>query len=283
MIQFLPYVFLFLIGSLLLSTSLRGQSVKGTITDENSEGIPFANIYVSSESKGTVSDVNGLFSLLLKSAHLDSLVTISCIGYETEKIPLRGLLDGSVPTIALNDIDYELAEATIIGSNLNYTDAKILGNAKRDNVPGGPNQDSTASAGMEIGNLMKTKHSWTLDKIGFHIVKISRDTMHFEVNIYKAKKGFPSKPINRNRIFLNVDTSMLKAPIVIDLKDQNIYGNGEFLVTIEMLDQVDSRDYIRFPARLKKGLTRFHAGDRRWRKAPFFMSIGIWAEVREAK
>lgn len=271
-----------LISVLILSTSLYGQTITSTLVDDNGEGIPFANVYVPSASKGTVSDMKGVFSLSLKQASADSIATISCIGYETKKLKLRGLLNGTITSITLGDASYELAEATVVGSNLNYTKAEILGNPKRNqNVTGGYSQDSTASAGMELGNLMKTKRNWILDKAGFHIRSISRDTMHFEVNVYKAKKGFPDEPINRKRIFLNVDSSMLEKPIILDLTDQNIYGKGDFLVTLEVLDQVDSTYYVSFPAHLKKSLTRYKAGDGRWRKAPVFISVGLWAEVRE--
>ena len=275
---------LFLLCVLSFSTSLYSQLITCTLVDKNGEGIPFANVYVPSASKGTVSDMKGVFSLSLKQASADSIATISCIGYKTKELELRGLLNGTISSITLSDANYELAEATVVGSNLNYTNVAILGNPKRNkSVTGGYSQDSTASAGMELGNLMKTKRNWTLDKAGFHIRSIGTDTVHFEVNVYEAIKGFPGDPINRKRIFLNVDSSMLDAPIILDLADQNIYGKGNFIVTLEVLDQIDSTFYVSFPANLKKALTRYKAGDGRWRKAPVFISVGIWAEVREAE
>lgn len=261
------------------------QDISATLLDKNGEGIPFANIYVPSASKGTVSNMDGVFSLSLKQASPDSIATISCIGYETKKLPLRGLLNGSTRSITLASANYELAQATVVGSNLNYTNTVTLGNPERNkNVTGGYSQDSTSSAGMELGNLMKTKRNWMLDKAGFHIRAIGRDTMRFEVNAYKAKKGFPvGEPLNRKRIFLTVDSSMLEAPVMIDFSDQNIFGKGDFLVTLELLDDINSSDYVSFPANMKKGLTRFKSGDGRWRKAPLFLSVGIWTEVREAE
>ena len=276
----------FLVFSLLsLSARIQAQDIIATILSESGEGVPFANVYVPSASKGTVSNMQGVFSLSLKQVSADSLVTISCIGYETKKLALRGLLNGTVTSINLANANYELAQATVIGSNLDYTNATILGNPKRNpNVTGGYTQDSTASAGMELGNLMKTKRNWILDKAGFHIRDIGRDPMKFEVNVYKARKGFPDgEPINRQRIFLTVDSTMLEAPVMVDFSEQNIYGKGEFLVTLELLDDINSTDYVSFPMNMKKALTRYKSGDGRWRKAPVFMSVGIWAEVREAE
>jgi len=268
-----------------LATGLFAQNITCSLVDVNGEGIPFANVYVPSESKGTVSNMDGVFSLSLKQANADSIATISCIGYETKQLPLRGLLNGTVTSITLASANYKLAQATVVGSNLNYTNPVVLGNPKLNkNVTGGYSQDSTASAGMELGNVMKTKRNWMLDKAGFHIRTISRDTMHFEVNVYKARKGFPEgEPVNRQRIFLSVDSSKIKEPVMIDFSDQNIFGKGDFLVTLELLDDINSTDYVSFPANMKKGLTRYKSGAGRWRKAPFFMSVGIWAEVREAE
>lgn len=268
-----------------LVSSIFAQDITCRLIDITGEGIPFANVYVPSASKGTVSNMDGVFSLSLKQANADSIATISCIGYQTKKLKLRGLLNGTVTTIELEAANYELAQATVVGSNLNYNSAAILGNPRRNqNITGGYSQDSTASAGMELGNLMKTKRNWILDQVGFHIRSIGRDTMHFEVNVYKARKGFPDgEPFNRQRIFLSVDSSMVAEPVIVDLSDKNIYGKGDFIVTLELLDDVNSTDYVSFAANMKKGLTRYKSGAGRWRKAPVFMSVGIWAEVREGE
>ncbi|MFK8054921.1 MAG: carboxypeptidase-like regulatory domain-containing protein [Saprospiraceae bacterium] len=270
---------------LCLSSTVHAQDITCSLTDATGEGVPFANVYVPSASKGTVSNMNGVFSLSLKQAAADSIVTISCIGYETKKLALRGLLNGTITSIALEAANYELAQATVVGSNLDYNSPTTLGNPKRNkSVTGGYTQDSTASAGMELGNLMKTKRNWMLDKAGFHIRGIGRDSMKFEVNVYNARKGFPdAEPINRKRIFLTVDSTMLTEPIMVDFSNQNIYGKGDFLVTLELLDDINSTDYVSFPANMKKGLSRYKSGAGKWRKAPFFMSVGIWAEVREAE
>ena len=270
---------------LTLGADIQAQDISASLLDEMGVGIPFANIYIPSASKGTVSDMNGVFSLSLKQASADSIATISCIGYETKQLELRGLLNGTVTTIQLANANYELAQATVVGSNLDYNRATVLGNPKLNkSVTGGYSQDSTASAGMELGNLMKTKRNWMLDKAGFHIRTISRDTMHFEVNVYKAQKGFPSgEPINRQRIFLSVDSTTIEEPVMVDFSNQAIYGKGDFVVTLELLDDINSTDYVSFPANLKKGLTRYKSGAGKWRKAPVFMSVGIWAEVREAE
>jgi len=283
--KFHPVLLLSALSFLLLNANAFGQSISCSIVDSDGVGIPFANVYVPSVSKGTVSDMSGVFSLSLKQANGDSIATISCIGYETKELQLRGLLNGTVTSITMKSANYELAQATVVGSNLNYTNTTILGNPRlNSSVTGGYSRDSSTTSGMEIGNLMKTKRNWMLDKAGFHIRAIGRDTMHFEVNVYKAKKGFPTgEPINRQRIFLAVDSNSIEEPVMIDFADQNIFGKGDFMVSLELIDDVDSTDYISFPANFKKALTRFKSGDGRWRKAPLRMSVGAWAEVREAE
>lgn len=272
------FVFLWSIASI-----IQAQDISARLLDENGDGIPFANVYVPSASKGTVSNMEGVFSLSLKQASADSLVTISCIGYETKKLPLRGLLNGTITSIKLISANYELAQATVVGSNLDYSKPIILGNPNRGKTVGF-HQDSTSSAGIEIGNLMKTRQRWLLKKAGFHIRATSRDTMLFEVNVYEARKGIPfGEPINRTRIFLTIDSTMTKEPIMVDFSDQNLYGMGNFMVTLELLDNITSKETIWFAFNFKKGLTRFKNSDGRWRKAPPLMSMGIWAEILEAE
>lgn len=60
------------------------QVVTGTVTDESGEPIIGANILVKGQSSGTVSDVNGEFSLSVSS--FEDILVISYIGYETVEV-----------------------------------------------------------------------------------------------------------------------------------------------------------------------------------------------------
>ncbi|TRX58418.1 TonB-dependent receptor [Fulvivirga sp. M361] len=64
------------------------QTINGTIVDENGEGLPGASVIVKGTSIGTVSDLNGSYTLEVP----DDATTLifSYVGYLTEEVPIAG-------------------------------------------------------------------------------------------------------------------------------------------------------------------------------------------------
>ena len=62
---------------------LLAQSVSGTVTDENGEGIPGVNIVVKGSTTGTITDFDGNYSV--DAAEGDVLV-VSYVGYSSQEI-----------------------------------------------------------------------------------------------------------------------------------------------------------------------------------------------------
>ena len=65
--------------------NLHGQSLSGTVTDENGEPIPYANVFVKELSSGTSCDFEGKFFLSLVSEGEYSVV-VTAIGYESKNV-----------------------------------------------------------------------------------------------------------------------------------------------------------------------------------------------------
>ncbi|MEO8473568.1 MAG: TonB-dependent receptor [Chryseolinea sp.] len=61
------------------------RTVSGTITDENAVGMPGVNIIVKGLSSGTVTDVNGKFTL---TAPANGTLVITFVGYKTVEVPV---------------------------------------------------------------------------------------------------------------------------------------------------------------------------------------------------
>ncbi len=85
-------------------------SVYGYILNQDKKAVPFANIYAKEISKGTVSDINGSFSL--SGITTDSVfVQISCIGYESLTVNLPSNIESN---IILNAKKITIAEVSVI-------------------------------------------------------------------------------------------------------------------------------------------------------------------------
>lgn len=74
---------------LLLSLSLSAQdiAVKGHVKDHTGEPLIGANILIKSTSVGTISDVDGNFTL---KAAVNDILSITCIGFKGQELTVTG-------------------------------------------------------------------------------------------------------------------------------------------------------------------------------------------------
>ena len=113
---------------LLLATTLFAQnvSVSGVVTDaSNGESIPGASVILRGTTTGTVTDINGGFTLTAPS---NATLIISSIGYKTAEVPVNGR---STTNIAL-DVDNELLEEVVVTALGISREKKALGYAVQD-------------------------------------------------------------------------------------------------------------------------------------------------------
>ncbi|MDR1602990.1 MAG: TonB-dependent receptor plug domain-containing protein, partial [Tannerella sp.] len=86
------------------------QKVNGTVVDDNGEAIIGANIVEAGTSNGTISDMNGAFTLTVAGPNVT--LNVSYIGYQTVAFPLGG--KGDV-TIVLKEDLQNLDEIVVVG------------------------------------------------------------------------------------------------------------------------------------------------------------------------
>jgi hypothetical protein len=85
----------FIIVLLLQGSSSFSQSLDGQIlNNETKSPVAFANVYTS--GKGTSSNQLGLFSIRFTTLPNDSVLTFSCLGYETKKLAIKEVLKTKV-------------------------------------------------------------------------------------------------------------------------------------------------------------------------------------------
>ncbi|MGB5438018.1 MAG: TonB-dependent receptor [Maribacter sp.] len=114
---FLTGLFLAILG---MQFSFAQQTITGTVTDENGQGVPGANILVVGTTTGTQSDFDGNFSI---PASPSDVLSISYLGYATQRITV-----GNQTTINVQLVEdaSQLEEVIVIG----------YGTAKKKDVTG---------------------------------------------------------------------------------------------------------------------------------------------------
>ena len=83
--------------------------ISGKITDEQGESVIGASVFVKGTTVGTVSDIDGNFSLEVPAS---AVITVSYIGYHPQDIPVEGRTDFS---IVLKEDNQLLDEVVVVG------------------------------------------------------------------------------------------------------------------------------------------------------------------------
>ncbi len=111
---------------------LQQMSVTGTITDENGEGLPGATIQEKGTTNGTITDVEGSFSMNVQE---NAILTISFVGFKSKEVSLNGR---STLEVSLESDVAALEEVVVVGygtqrkSDLTGTVASVNGDKLKE-------------------------------------------------------------------------------------------------------------------------------------------------------
>ncbi|NJK86131.1 MAG: hypothetical protein HC906_09335 [Bacteroidales bacterium] len=93
-----------------ISCSFAGNIITGVVKDENGQPLPGVNVMVKGTTNGTITDVDGLFSIEVKDS--TSVLVFSFIGYENEEVKLKSKRFASV---TLKAEQLQLEEVVVTG------------------------------------------------------------------------------------------------------------------------------------------------------------------------
>ncbi|MEE3447769.1 MAG: SusC/RagA family TonB-linked outer membrane protein, partial [Bacteroidales bacterium] len=85
-------------------------SVSGKIVDASGEPLPGASVYVKGTTNGTISDIDGNFTL---SAPEDGTLVFTFVGYITQEIAVNGR--SNIGTITMQEDNQEIEQVVVIG------------------------------------------------------------------------------------------------------------------------------------------------------------------------
>lgn len=86
--------------------------VKGTVKDESGQNMPGVNVVLKGTLSGTVTDANGMYSIILPSGVEDLVLVFSFIGYHSQEIRLNGQ---TTLDIGLQPSVEALGEVVVVG------------------------------------------------------------------------------------------------------------------------------------------------------------------------
>lgn len=208
---------------------------EGILRDKDSnERLAYVNIGVLNKNLGTVSDANGKFRMVLDDTFNAEVLKISMIGYKNLSFSVsdfkKRILENEV--LFLEKEVAELKEIVISNKKLKTV---VLGNVlERKTVSAGFVNNLL---GNEIGIIIKTKRSPTFIEAFHAVVDYNHyNEMKFRINFYDLKNGLPNNTILHENIIAK--STLKKGKLTIDLSEYNIVVNGDFFVSIELIESL---------------------------------------------
>ena len=239
--------------------------MSGIIIDSKTEkSIEFVNIGILKKNKGTVSNLNGEFSITISKEFLNDSITISHLNYYPIKIKVQ---NSTNQTIFLDQKTNELSEVVITNKKKrkrkigvkSYNPLLWLGAISRDN-------DIIENA----QRINIPKKEVRVKYVNIYLRKgFKSDSAYIRINFYKNLDNTPGDRI----VFENIIQKKRIEPgwIQIDLTDNYVYLQEDFFVGVEFMP-----DFIN-PLEVYLGaiLTKGKGYSRR-------SSLGIWNKIQGA-
>ena len=260
----------------LMFEMLLGQSkITGRVINEESKSpIAYVNIGIVGKNIGTVSNEDGLFTILIETQYMNDSLLFSCVGFEPHSIKISDIQEDNV--INLKEKLYFLDEVIvkpIIFEEQRFgisSESRLLGVGFRDN-----------ELGYECGLLMRNKKKAEIKSVTVNISSCTYDSIYYRLNIYEAKGRRNFENILTEPIYINVSMEEISGgKLTISLIEKNIIVNGNFLVTLEHVRGLGEGSLL-FPASPKQKTYYRKTSQGKWETAPIGMSLSIIADVEK--
>lgn len=210
------------------------QTISGSVMDDiNKEKLAYVNIGIVGKGIGTVSDINGKFTINLHDS-LDSFtLKFSYIGYESSSfnvLEFKKKLKDNTASISMKPVVFSLSQIVIKPKTIK---TKVLGN--KNNNKSAMAGFKSNDLGSEMGTIMKIKKAPThIENVNFNIAKNEIENLKFRVNIYSMKNGQPDSILLKEPIY--VTTSIKSGTVSVDMKKYNLWVSTDFMVSLEWIE-----------------------------------------------
>ena len=212
------------------------ETFKGKVVEaKTGNGLAFVNVGIVNGDAGTVTDVNGEFSLVPNAGIKDTdSLKFSMIGYKGRVFSVgqfRTTLKDGPFVVSLEEEATQL-NAVVVSAKERKT--KILGNKTESKKFSGG--FGSKDLGSQIGiRIHVGKKDVFLDKFNFFVAYNTFDSLTFRVNIYKMEDGKPTENLLHDNVIIRLGKETGKQSV--DLDKYNIVADNDFLIALEWLDK----------------------------------------------
>ncbi|MFM8911769.1 MAG: carboxypeptidase-like regulatory domain-containing protein, partial [Flammeovirgaceae bacterium] len=219
--------------------------VRGEVLEKVSrKPIPFANIGIINANIGTLSNVDGSFSLKVPEKLLDDSIVFSSLGFERKALLVRTLIGSHNTTVYLSERVVVLKEVTVHAKRLK-PETFWLGNRSSR---GGVMEEDTVYAGRSVSLLIDNRNPKSgrefplyAQKARLRIFRNNLNSMRFRVRLNEMDEftKLPGKDILEKNLI--VESTIRSGWLVFDLSLQSVVVSKPFFLTFEQLTTREDR------------------------------------------
>jgi hypothetical protein len=203
--------------------------IKGKCIDENGRGIPYVNISIKGKAIGTVSNLEGNFSIENTSVTENDYLIFSHMNFDkkTISIPLKK------NQILLNAKVENLKEVIVSNKKRKVKEKTVGTKTETESIL---INFTSNSLGTEIGKIITVKKNkvYDLKNVQFNLPELGYKSATFRINFYTIVEGtIDLVKINRTENVVKVTKSGMAK---LDLSNQDLSFESEFLVAVEWID-----------------------------------------------
>lgn len=236
--------------TVLLSSPVIAQVVvNGKVKNaKTSEAIGYANIGILNSKIGTLSNLDGSFSILVPAEYAEDSLTFTALGFGKKTVPVAQLKHNNGGTILLDERVSELNTVTVTAKRQENQTFE-LGNS---NYLGGIMEPDSVYAGRAISLLIDNTGKNSYDGLEFplylrtariRILRNNLDTCKFRIRLNEIdpETGAPGKDLLTQSIVTL--SELRKGWLEFDLSSINLLVTKPFFITFEqILDANDRRN-----------------------------------------
>ena len=239
----LTFSFICLLGI----TTIAQTTISGFVTEQgNSSRLAYVNLGVKGKSIGTVTDVEGRFSLQIPQGMEMETLTFTLVGYYENTISIRELEGRAVPEISLKRKITQLPAVTISDHKLVEKSFGIYKSHALLHFTDGSTNQSDIFEIAQIINLDSTPAR--INSLNLHVNDSRRDSGMFRINFYSLNDGRPGERLVEQSI---IQTKAIREGwLTFDLREHNLYLKGKFVAAIEFLPNKKTKQPVYYEVKL---------------------------------
>lgn len=194
-----------------------------------SVGIGFVNVGIAGKNIGTVSDVDGNFTINLEDDYNNDSLRFSMVGYETKSLLVNYFKEDPAKKVYLSPKAYVLKEVKVTYHK--YKKLRLGNPVLSHDLRSG---FADNELGSELGVKVYARKQAILKDLNLNVGICTYDSVIYRLNIYSIENDTSFQNILTEPIYISFSKDQINEAIVYNLMKYSITVNGAILITLEL-------------------------------------------------